>query len=90
MKLSVLQNKIEKLGLSKKSSAYMIISVLLNGDRIIKPFHLYGNGKQTFTIDYTSVVKEILDSLNLKYEFKNNTKRVSGNLFIVTTHIENN
>ena len=88
MKAATLQNRILKLKLNKNSAAYKMLIELVEGKKVIRP--CYTVGMFTITVcDNTAQMKDILDTLRIKYIFGNDAPRGGkrGNYYKIITRI---
>ena len=67
----------------------LILKAMHSGGSI-RPCFYAGSGADTYTVDFTSEVRHILDTHSIKYSFTNDAKRGSrtGNLITLINYVK--
>lgn len=88
MKTATLQNRISKLKLNKNSAIYKMLIELMEGKKFIRPCYTVGMFTTT-ACDNTAQMKNVLDTLRIKYIFGNDAPRGGkcGNYYKIITKI---
>ena len=98
MKTTTLNTRLEKIeNISRGSKAYQIVKAFINNEyhemifgNTIRPCHASGSKRFTTNLDYTSMVKYLLDKINLKYVSGNDSVKggKTGNFIKIASKIQ--
>jgi hypothetical protein len=94
MKITTAQKNLQKAvesGITRKgTNAYIMVARAIEGQKIIRPFIVYGSGKRASAQDHSIDVKKILDFCKIAYISYNDAPRGgnTGKAIQITTTIK--